>query len=161
MVTTWYASSFERLQRLTDDSHKSLSLRRMGSYYCHPHVLLCRSPLAWSTPFRAAERGEDSQLPCRPETDGGARRLSVHPPGSFARSPIAKGKRPHTVGTSPTPNQPPRATCDLKITERYALESAHVLHAYVFWPLWVCGTRPHCWLPVLGRSNRRPQPLAF
>ena len=61
MVTTWYASSFERLQRLTDDSHKSLSLRRMGSYYCHPHVLLCRSPLAWSvsTPFPRYLTGVD------------------------------------------------------------------------------------------------------
>ena len=106
MVTTWYASSFERLQRLTDDSHKSLSLRRMGSYYCHPHVLLCRSPLAWSvsTPFRAAEASALARSRRLEATD------AVVPAArqGFARKKdvIAKGKRPHTVGTSPTPAGP-------------------------------------------------------
>ena len=83
MVTTWYASSFERLQRLTDDSHKSLSLRRMGSYYCHPHVLLCRSPLAWSvsTPFRAAE----AILQTRALDDSRLPTLLYPPPGKVSR----------------------------------------------------------------------------
>ena len=104
MVTTWYASSFERLQRLTDNSHKSLSLRRMGSYYCHPHVLLCRSPLAWSVytvPRRRGARGSDSTLhsPTLHALDTAEATDAVVPAArqGFARKKdvIAKGKWPH------------------------------------------------------------------
>ncbi len=104
MVTTWYASSFERLQRLTDNSHKSLSLRRMGSYYCHPHVLLCRSPLAWSVytvpgPRKRLSRPLVSALSTLEATD------AVVPAArqGFARKKdvIAKGSSGHTRSVAP------------------------------------------------------------